>query len=340
MNNARNAGAGQQSFDRVHAHLLRRFPDLVTSLGGDPTALMRAVGIEDPEGRQASYRQAIDLLGLAARELECADLGLRLASVQLGGGVFGPLGLAMKNSPTFGDAIAYVREHTYAHSLAARIWQERRGDMLFVGHDVLIDHPSDRPQAMEHILLSGHLSAMEITGGHARARRVHFRHQRISSPAVYRRYFGCEVRFGQDEDGVLFAERDLAARIVDPDAEAYAAATAFIDAAFTRHHPPVHAQARGVLMRLLADGDSSNGRVAGELNMHLRTLHRRLRAEGTSFQKLKDEVRRDALLYYVQQTRLDFARISERLGFAEQSVMTRSCHRWFGMSPTRLRASR
>ena len=340
MDNAPNAGAGQQSFDRVHAHLLRLFPELVDSLGGDPAALMRAAGIEDMECRQATYRQAIDLLDVASRVLECADLGLRLAAVQLGGGVFGPLGLAMKNSPTFGDAIAYVREHAYAHSLAARIWQERRGDMLFVGHDVLIDHPADRRQAIEHLLLSGHLSAMEITGGHARARRIHFQHQRISSPALYRRYFGCEVRFGQDADGVLFAERDLAARIVDPDAKAYAAATAFIDAEFTCHQPPFHAQARGVLMRLLAGGDSSNARVARELNIHLRTLHRRLRAEGTSFRKLKDEVRRDALLYYTQQTRLDFARISERLGFAEQSVMTRSCNRWFGMSPTRLRAGR
>ena len=339
MGEDRNAGGEPQSFDLVHAQLLRLFPELVTSLGGDPRSLMRAAGIRDPEGHgQTTYRQAIALLGLAARELQCPDFGLRLAARQLGGGVFGPLGLSMKNSPTCGDAVAYVREHTYAHSLAARIWHERREDMLFVGHDVLIDNLPDRRQAMEHIILSGHLSAMEITGGHARARRVHFRHQPVSPLPVYRRYFGCEVRFGQEEDGVLFAQRDLAARIIDPDVEAYAAVTAFIDAEFTRHHPPVHAQARGVLKRLLAGGDSSNARVASELNLHLRTLHRRLKAEGTSFQRLKDEVRRDALLYYVQQTRLDFARISERLGFAEQSVMTRSCNRWFGMSPTRLRA--
>jgi AraC-like DNA-binding protein len=44
------------------------------------------------------------------------------------------------------------------------------------------------------------------------------------------------------------------------------------------------------------------------------------------------------MLYYLQDTHLDLARISDRLGFAEQSVMTRSCNRWFGVSPTRLRA--
>lgn len=325
-----------QDFDVVHARLLRFFPEVVAGLGGDAAALLRQAGIDAASG-ETTYRQAIALLELAARALDRPDFGMRLAARQ-GGAIFGPLGQAMKTSATFGDALAYVLEHSYAHSLAARVWQERRGDMLFSGHDILLDGLPDRSQAMEHLMLSGHLSAMEITGGAARVRRVHFRHQPLSPTAVYRRHFGCEVRFGQDEDGVLFGERDLAARVIEADARAYRAVTSYIDAEFTRHAPPVRAQARGVMMRLLASGDSGNARVARELGLHLRTLHRRLRAEGTSFQQIKDEVRREALFYYVRHTRLDFARISERLGFAEQSVMTRSCNRWYGMSPTQLRA--
>ena len=72
--------------------------------------------------------------------------------------------------------------------------------------------------------------------------------------------------------------------------------------------------------------------------MHSRTLHRPLKSEGTSFQRIKDEVRRDSLLYYVQETKMDFARISERLGFAEQSVMTRTCQRWLSASPSTIRS--
>jgi AraC-like DNA-binding protein len=44
------------------------------------------------------------------------------------------------------------------------------------------------------------------------------------------------------------------------------------------------------------------------------------------------------MIYYLQRTDLDFGRISERLGFAEQSVMTRACNRWFFASPTKLRS--
>nr|WP_251007915.1 helix-turn-helix transcriptional regulator [Sphingobium sp. BHU LFT2] len=92
-------------------------------------------------------------------------------------------------------------------------------------------------------------------------------------------------------------------------------------------------------MRRLAQGDCASAEVARALNIHHRTLRRRLKEEGTSFQEVKDDVRRDMTLYYLQQTDLDFREISEKLGFAEQAVFSRSCRRWFGDSPTRIRGS-
>ena len=331
-------------FDVVHARVLRFFPDLVEELGGDPKRLLQQAGI-DPRAMSdgsagATYRQIVGLIDLAATELECPDFGMRLAKLQSSGAMFGPLGQVMRNSLTFGDALDYVSKHSYAHSLAARIWLKRspEDDSVFIGHDILLSQMPNKAQAIEQLLLDGHLAAMEMTGGHARVRRVHFRHQAISPPGTYRRYFGCDVRFSQNEDGVIFSARDLACPIIASDASAYRSAIAFIDARFTRHRPPLHAEVRGLIMRLLGTDLCTNERVASDLNMHARTMHRRLKAEGTSFQQVKDEVRADIMLYYLQQTGLAFAEISEKLGFAEQSVMTRSCHKWLAMSPTALRA--
>jgi AraC-like DNA-binding protein len=334
-----------EAFDVVHARILRFFPDLVDELGGDPKLLMQQVGIhpekKPSEGKSiATYRQVVRLIELAAAALRCPDFGMRLATLQRGDRMFGPLGLVMKNSRTFGDALDYVSKHTYAHSLAARIWLQRSGSMksVFVGHDILLDRMPNQSQAVEQLLLLGHLAAVEITGGQARVRKVHFRHQPVSSLRAYRRYFGCAVRFGQSENGVVFSERDLVCPIINPDSQAYLAATSFIDASFSQHRPPLHAQARGVIMQLLGTEECTNDRIATALNLHPRTMHRHLTAEGTSFQQIKDEVRRDVMLYYVRETNLDFSFVSERLGFAEQSVMTRNCHRWFCASPTKLRS--
>jgi AraC-like DNA-binding protein len=335
--------ASAEVFDVVHARLLRFFPDLVAGLEGDPILLVQRAGIHPKklaEGQSAaSYRQMVRLIELASAELRCPDFGMRLAKLQGGGGMFGPLGLVMRNSRTFGDALDYVSKHTYAHSLAARVWMKRSQsrNTVFVGHDILLGRLTNKSQAMEQLLLVGHLAAVQITGGRARVRRVHFRHQPVSSLRTYRRYFGCEVRFGQNEDGVVFTDRDLASPIIDPDSKVYESATSFIDAKFTRHRPPLDAQARGLIMQFLGTDHCRNERIASDLNLHPKTMHRLLKAEGTSFQKIKDEVRRDLMLYFLKQTNLEFARISERLGFAEQSVMTRTCNRWFSASPTKLR---
>lgn len=333
------AGGEAGAFDVVHARVLRQFPELVADLGGDPAQLLLRAGMTSRDIDSATYRQVLQLLDLAAGELKRPDFGLRLAARQGAAGAFGPLGEVMRNSATFGEALGYVSTHAFAHSLATRIWlRPIEGERaVFAGHDILQGRMPGGNQAIEQILLLGHLAAREITGGKARVRWVHFRHQPLSPPAVYRRHFGCGISFGQDADGAVFSENDLAAPIVDPDRQAHDRMTAFIDAHFTRQRPPLHAELRGVIMRLLGSGDCSNARAAAELGLHPRTLHRRLREEGVSFQSVKDEVRRDMMLYLIGETAMDFARISERLGFAEQSVLTRLCNRWFGASPTALR---
>ncbi|HEX6245577.1 MAG TPA: helix-turn-helix domain-containing protein, partial [Polyangiales bacterium] len=169
-------------------------------------------------------------------------------------------------------------------------------------------------------------------------RQVLFRHQPMSPRSTYRRYFGCDVRFDQRKDGVVFSQRDLLCPIVAPDARLYATTTSLIDAQFTRVEPPMHAQVRGVILHALGSESCSNEQVASELHLHPRTLHRRLKDEGTSFHQIKDGFRRDAALYYLQRTKLDLTQVAHKLGYAEHSVLTRSCVRWFSASPSQVRS--
>lgn len=327
--------------DVVRAPLLRCLPELVEELGGDADALLAQAGIDRralaPGEMRATYRQTIDLVERAAATVGCLDFGMRLAARQ--GAIFGPLGDVMMFSNTFGDALDYVCSNTQAHSLAARIWHERVEDDsgVFFGHEILVDGLLGREQIIEQLMLLAHLFAMELTGGRARVRAAYFRHRPLSPLSTYRRYFGCEVHFAQNADGVLYFDADLARPVVSADREAYQAAIAFIEAHLMAARAPLHARVRGAVMQFLWSGQSDNARVAAELKIHPRTLHRRLRAEGTSFQQVKDEARRDLVLYYLARTDLDVSAISEKLGFAEQSVLTRRCRKWFGAPPSVVR---
>jgi AraC-like DNA-binding protein len=284
------------------------------------------------------YRLIVNLLEIAAEELRCPDFGMRLAMLQ-GGAVSGPLSAVMKNSTTLGEALQYVATHCYAHSLAARVRleQDPHNGKLFIGHEFLVDGLPNKRQAIEQMLLLGHLHAMDITGGRARAREVHFRHRQLSSLKTLRRYFGCQIRFDQKEDGLIFHNRDLLAPGIARDEQVFAKGTTFIDTNFARN-TPVHARVRGVILQFIEVNDCSRERVARELNLHPRTLLRRLKVEGKCFEEIKDEVRRDMTLGYLQGTDLPLRRIAEKIGYAEHSVLTRSCSRWFSASPRELRS--
>jgi AraC-like DNA-binding protein len=330
------------NFDLVHRNHLRCFADLVRDLGGDPFELAREVGIDsgllaNPQAL-LGYRRIVDLLENAASRLQCSDFGMRLALRQ-GIHGFGPMGVVMQNSNTLGDAVDYAVKHSYVHSLAVsiRLDRHRASPGLFVGHDLLLDHLPHQRQVIEQMLLLGHLNAVATTGGRARVREVHFRYQPVSPLRTYQHYFGCDIRFNQERDGVAFSERDLRSPIVKPDATLYATTTSLIDSHFAEVSVPMHARVRAVILQLIGTRECVKERVAAELCLHPRTLHRRLSAEGQSYEKIKDEVRRDMAVNYLQQTDLPLPWIAEKLGYAEHSVFTRSCVRWFSVSPRQLR---
>lgn len=332
-----------RKFDVVHSDALHFYPELVRELGGDPDCLMAEVQFHYAGGERAgsrlSYSSFVQLLGLTAERLKAPDFGLRLAERQRGGKVIGPIGVVMKNSRTVGQALGYCAKHLHAYSLATRIHfiPDRAQQILLVRLEIILDHVLDTRQVTEHALSLANLNVIDITGGAARVRRVYLRHEALQPPDAYRRAFRCEVLFGQECDGIVFSEADLLCKIADPDDQIYEMATSFIEARYPAALPPVHSQVRSLVLRFVGTHDCTHERLASEMNMHPRTLQRRLRAEGASFEAIRDEVRREIALHYLRQPEMPLTRVAEKLGYAEASVLSRSCYRWFGASPVQLR---
>ncbi len=80
--------------------------------------------------------------------------------------------------------------------------------------------------------------------------------------------------------------------------------------------------------------------VAKALLMSSRTLTRRLDEEGTSFQVLKDELRRDVAIQMLAQSGLAPAEIGARVGFEDPTTFYRAFKRWTGCSPGVYRQAR
>jgi AraC-like DNA-binding protein len=330
--------------DFVDVYTLRSFHQLVKQLGGDPHKLLLQARI-DPTllGKPNSvieYTSLVRVIEYAAGELSCPDFGLRLAAMQGNTTTFSPVGVVMKNSRTLGQAISYGAKFVQAGTLPVRVRVEADRDhhQIFVWVDIPHADISDKHQAIEHTLMLASLNILEISGGAARARKILFSHAPQSPLKTYRTYFRCEVLFDQKANGVVVTENDFQCPVVDPDARVYEMATSFIEARYSEAETPLPERVRGLVRLCLDSKDCTSDRIAADLYMHRRTLQRRLRVEGTSFESIKDEVRRDVALRYVREEGVSLKRLAEILGYAETSVLTRSFSRWFSVTPTQLRA--
>jgi AraC-like DNA-binding protein len=326
----------------VDAGILHLLPELVREHGGDPERLLRRARIDPAairnRGTLIEYRSIVHVLRNAAAELACPDFGLRLAARQDCDKALGPMGVAVSNSQTVGQAIAYCSKRIHAYSLATRTRLEPyRANHQLLRVEILLDGIPDPHQTMEHALLLASQHIAKQTKGAAQVREVLFSHEPQSAPQISRSLFGCDVKFGQMVNGIVLTDADLRQPIVQPDARIFEMAAAFIEARFPDTRPPLRACVHSLILQHLGGEGCTMERVAEELCLHPRTLQRRLRAEGTSFDDVKDEIRRDLALRHITAGELSLTCVAGKLGYAEPSVLTRSCYRWFGATPGQLR---
>jgi AraC-like DNA-binding protein len=90
---------------------------------------------------------------------------------------------------------------------------------------------------------------------------------------------------------------------------------------------------RAYLLEVLASGRYSMLYVASKLAISNRTLQRRLRVEGTTFQEVLDEFRQELACHYLSATDYTSAEISFLLGYEEPNSFFRAFRAWTGQTP-------
>ena len=77
--------------------------------------------------------------------------------------------------------------------------------------------------------------------------------------------------------------------------------------------------------------------LAGTLHLSPQTIRRRLNAEGSSYQKIKDATRRDMAIEKLKTQQMKVNDVAEMLGFAEPRSFSRAFKQWTGMTPSQYR---
>lgn len=338
----RSWGAGDTA--RVRAASLHGFGPLVEDLGGDPLRLLERFGIPtsvlDDDDALISITAHDLMLDAAASDLDCPDLGLRLAQRQ-DLSILGPLAVAIEASSTVVEALECVTRFMFVHSPALRIGVE--DDPRGIAGVVAVTYRKDlrespySPQAMELGLALLLRISSAMLGGIEGLRSVELPHAPISPITRYADVFGVPTRFHAPAAALRIDRHILEARFSAADGAIRAVALAHLEANHTNPEGLAAVRVRGALTEGLGTVPPSLAQVARLLAVHPRTLQRRLAAEGASFELVLDDVRRVAAGRYITATDVPFARVAALLGFSEQSVLSRAVRRWYGVSPRVLR---
>lgn len=96
---------------------------------------------------------------------------------------------------------------------------------------------------------------------------------------------------------------------------------------------PFRAEVERRLEPLLASGEIGIERVARDLGYSRQTLYRRLRAEGVTYERLLDGLRRRLALRFMREG-LSVKDAAYRLGFSDPAAFSRAFKRWTGASPS------
>lgn len=94
-----------------------------------------------------------------------------------------------------------------------------------------------------------------------------------------------------------------------------------------------------LLIPVLHTGELDIERTAKKMGLTRKTLYRKLKAEGVTFEELLDELRHKMALHYLDGKKVSVNETAYLIGFSDPGAFSRAFKRWTGMSPNR-RASR
>jgi len=328
----------------VRSASLTNYAEVARAAGLDPLPLLANAGLDpaclhNPDLLVPS--EAVRAL-LEASAFVCGmdNFGLRMAQTRLLSNL-GVVALVAREEPTVRRVVrALIRyKHLLNEAVYAKL-DEAEG-IAVIRQELLVGHAGSSRQATE-LLVGVMFRILRFFLGPAWSpSRVCFAHPPPRDPALHYRMFGYGVDFKQDFNGLVCTTRDMDAPnpLADPVMARYA--RQLLEATTGSGSLSAIDSVRHTLLVLLPSGECSIERVAQQLSVDRRTVHRRLLREGTTFSEVMNTVRRELAAHYTEDPTRPLSQVAELLGFSALSAFSRWYKQQFGeVAGQRRRADR
>jgi AraC-like DNA-binding protein len=312
-------------------------PLLLQEMGVHPAEVLSAAGLSaaalSAVENRIPYVSMGKLLHQCAATTGCPHFGL-LAGQRMRLSHLGLPGKLVRYSETLGAAIRTFVVYHHLNSGGMATFMLEQDGIVTLGSAIyhkgveFTDHIYDGVIAMTCSVMR------ELCGARWAPEKVLFSRARPADVGAYRRFFQAPCRFDSEQTAMLFPAHLLARPMAEADRKRFRNLEEQAQAVGIE----LVAQLRRALRILLLGGRSSGDEVAQILSMHRRTLNRRLRAQGITFQQILDEVRFEAARQLLDTTNLALTDIAVSLGYTESGAFSRAFRRWSGTAPSSRRS--
>jgi AraC-like DNA-binding protein len=214
---------------------------------------------------------------------------------------------------------------------------ERDGDLRWIVD--MRRNPNAFPEITESSFARMAAMGRRFFPGQRHFTEVHFTHDEPDYRDEYERIFGVPLVFASDRNGFLLADGwDRLNYQVQP-RYALDIFTAYADGLLERldSNATFRARVEALLAAALPGRRCGAAAVAAELGLSEQSLYRRLKAEGTTFERIADGLRQRLAVRYLSEERLSAKETAYRLGFSDPAAFSRAFKRWTGRSPSACR---
>jgi AraC-like DNA-binding protein len=346
MRNDGTHGASQHSRSvataRAHLTALGSLPAVLEKLGVPSGPLLQQVQLRpedfsDPE-RSATFGELDRLLGACVRRTGCRHFGL-LVGQSVGLESLGIAGRLARNAPSVGRALEDLEEFFILQDSGAVPHVDVRDGSATFMYSIYATGLRNADQVYD-LALAAMLNVMrQLCGASWRADAALLPRGRPDNIRPYREALQAPLRFDAMQAGLVFPSRWLQRPISGADPLLYRLLEDRASLDRSQVSPVLHNDVRRAIRALLTTGECCREAVARQLNLHPRTLVRRLNETGTTYQALLDDVRAQIAKQLLHDTRSPVSRIAASLGFGDPTVFTRAFRRWTGLSPREFRAA-
>lgn len=312
--------AGGRGFET--ADLLARF--------GVPPELLR-----DPDARLP----AATVLALWEALVErTGDPALQLvAPLSLPFGAYRVIDYLVVESATVGQGVRRFASffRLIAEGVALEVTEDGDGNGLVLGRS---DGGAVPPIYVDYVF-AALVTRVRVRSPGLRVLRVELRRPEPADPGPYHEVFRAPVLFAARADRLLFSREEWDSPLGGGD-EALAEVLEEHAKILAQRMPEADAGFRVEVERAVAatvPGGPSVEAVARALHVSVRTLQRKLVAEGTSFREVAEAVLGRLALDYLADRQVSVAEVAFLLGFSDPSSFNRAFRRWTGDTPGRWR---